>query len=102
MFSWAGILVDSRLDFKSRGEPTGKVGAVAGRVAAGVHIAEVVAVVVIWGTLPPNSSGTGRTVLVLHLRVSRRIIGILCLIVLFRTVCVGSCAPGKVLGAPTI
>ena len=58
-------LVDGRLDFKSRGEPIGIVGGVAVRVANGVHIAEAGAEVVTRGTLPPNSSGTGRTVPVL-------------------------------------
>lgn len=50
------------LAYEIRGEPIGIPGVVVVRVAVGVHIAEVVAVVVIRRTLPPNRSGThGRT-----------------------------------------
>ena len=45
------------LAYEIRGEPIGITGIVVVRVAVGVHIAEVVAVVVIRGTLPPISSG---------------------------------------------
>ena len=44
--------------YEIRGEPIGIPCVVIVRVAVGVHIAEVVAVVVIRGTLPPISSGT--------------------------------------------
>lgn len=46
------------LAYEIRGEPIGIPCVVVVRVAVRVHIAEVVAVVVIRGTLPPISSGT--------------------------------------------
>lgn len=74
--------MDTGLDTESRGEPTRSAGTVNVGAAVGVHIAEVIRVVVRRGTLPPTSSGTSRTVSVLDLRVSSGIIGVLCLIVL--------------------
>jgi len=44
--------------YEIRGEPIGIPCVVIVRVAVGVHIAEVVAVVAIRGTLPPKSGGT--------------------------------------------
>lgn len=46
------------LAYESRGEPIGIPGVVVVRVAVGVHIAEVVVVVVIRRPLPPIRSGT--------------------------------------------
>ena len=56
--SWAGLLWIARLDAESRGEPIGIPCVVRVRVAVGVHTAEVAAVAVIRGTLPPPRSGT--------------------------------------------
>ena len=56
--SWAGLLWIARLDAESRGEPIGIPRVVTVRAAVGVHRAEVVAAVVIRGTLPPPRSGT--------------------------------------------
>ena len=44
--------------YEIRGEPIGIGCIVVVRVAVGVHIAEVISVVVIRGTNPPISSGT--------------------------------------------
>ena len=46
------------LAYEIRGEPIGITGIVVVRVAVGVHIAEVIGVVVIRRTLPPIRSGT--------------------------------------------
>jgi hypothetical protein len=58
------FLPGTGLDSESRGEPKGKPCGVVEGVAAAVraHIAEGGAVVVIRGTLPPTSSGTGGAV----------------------------------------
>ncbi len=48
------------LAYEIRGEPIGIPGVVVVRVAVGVHIAEVVSVVVIRRTLPPVRSGEHR------------------------------------------
>ena len=48
------------LAYEIRGEPIGIPGVVVVRVAVGVHIAEVVSVVVIRRTLPPVSRGEHR------------------------------------------
>ena len=56
--SWAGLLWIARLDAESRGEPNGTPCVAIARVAVGAHNAEVVAVAVIRGTLPPPRRGT--------------------------------------------
>lgn len=77
-----------RLDFESRGQATGSARTVAVRGAVRGHKAEGVAVAVIRRPLPPSGRRTRSRMPVLHLRVSRRIIGVLRLLILFILVCI--------------
>lgn len=87
-----------RLDFESRGHAKGKTRNAVVRGAVRVHNAEVVTAGVIRRPLPPKGRRTRGRMLVLHLRVSRRIIGVLRLLVLFVLVCVASGAENLKLG----